>query len=378
MDAIKLDHYGHYLGPKDKNSLRLGFQNVNGFPATNYSEKNQATYDFLQTNEFDVFGAAKLNCHWKNMPQDHRLPIRTYKWFSAAHTSTTYNHTETPASNWQIGGVRIWSIDQMVHRISGQGSDQAGLSRWTWVRYRGKNQTAIRFVSGYRASKSSKGVTTAYAQQRSTLLTRNDSRCPRKAFLEDLYNEISKWQQEGDSLIIALDANEYMVQSPVSKTFEKCQLKEAIIKKYQGNTPATHNKGSKTIDYLEQLEIEAGGYLEGIPSDHQAVWVDIAYSSVLGHPLPPIMHPKARRLQCNDLRTTKALIDKWETFCKEHRLLEKAIMLENQATFPLNWEMQNTYKKLDKLRLDRIRAVEKLSKTKNGEHSLVSPITDNF
>mmetsp|Transcript_11776 Transcript_11776/g.17971 ORF Transcript_11776/g.17971 Transcript_11776/m.17971 type:complete len:91 (+) Transcript_11776:952-1224(+) len=90
------------------------------------------------------------------------------------------------------------------------------------------------------------------------------------------------------------------------------------------------------------------------------------------------MHPKARRLQCNDLRTTKALIDKWETFCKEHRLLEKAIMLENQATFPLNWEMQNTYKKLDKLRLDRIRAVEKLSKTKNGEHSLVSSTTDNF
>mmetsp|Transcript_2278 Transcript_2278/g.3284 ORF Transcript_2278/g.3284 Transcript_2278/m.3284 type:complete len:152 (+) Transcript_2278:90-545(+) len=149
----------------------------------------------------------------------------------------------------------------------------------------------------------------AYAQQRTTLLTREDIRCPRLVFVEDICNEISNWQEEGDSIVLAFDVNEPIVDSSISEALEHIRLKEAIINKYKGTPPATHNRGSHTIDGIFVscgLEIESGGYLgfgEGIPSDHCAAWVDIAYSNGLGHPLPPISRPKACRLQCNDPRT---------------------------------------------------------------------------
>lgn len=359
------ENYGHEIGPKNKDCCRIGFQNVNGFPATNYGEKNQATHGFLYTNEFDAFGAAELNRHWKNIPPDHRLQTRVSRWFPSAHTSVAYNTTESPKSDWQVGGVCVWSLNQMAHRVCGQGSDASGLGRWTWVRYRGKNQTSLRFVTAYRASKVSKGSSTVYAQQRNTLLKRDDSRCPRQAFVEDIGKEVKKWQEQGDAIIIALDANDDIVDSSLTKAFSKLQLVEAVINRHQGSPPATHNRGSKPIDGIftsKGIDIQACGYLpfgEGIPSDHRAVWIDFTYASTLGHALPPFARAKARRLQCTDPRVMNAFLDRWEQFCKDHKLLEKAIDLENRATSPLTKDMIEEYEWLDKMRSDGIRAAEK-------------------
>mmetsp|Transcript_30001 Transcript_30001/g.45923 ORF Transcript_30001/g.45923 Transcript_30001/m.45923 type:complete len:91 (-) Transcript_30001:16-288(-) len=85
-------------------------------------------------------------------------------------------------------------------------------------------------------------------------------------------------------------------------------MKEAIISKYGGQTLPTHNRGSVTIDEIFVslgITIFAGGFLDfedGIPSDHRAAWIDIEYSEILRHSLPPIIKPKTRRLHCNHPR----------------------------------------------------------------------------
>jgi len=56
-------------------------------------------------------------------------------------------------------------------------------------------------------------------------------------------------------------------------------------------------------------------------------------------------------------------LDHWETFCKTHALLEKAIELENEATYP---ELQARYEQLDRLRLTGIISAEKCHKLKMG------------
>jgi hypothetical protein len=46
----------------------------------------------------------------------------------------------------------------------------------------------------------------SYSQQVNFLYANNDGRCPRQAFLDDLKQEIEQRVQEGDQVIVMLDA----------------------------------------------------------------------------------------------------------------------------------------------------------------------------
>jgi len=167
---------------------------------------------------------------------DHRLHTRCHSWFEATHTAVAYNITKKPTTDWQVGGVHIWSRNQMTHRINQTGCDPTGLGRWIWVQYRGKNQTSVRFVSAYRPSQPFKGFNTAYAQQRHSMLKRNDNRCPRKEFVEDLNLEIGKWREKGDAIIIAVDVNEDIQSCEFTSMLQRHNIQE----KYCRSTKARH------------------------------------------------------------------------------------------------------------------------------------------
>jgi hypothetical protein len=47
----------------------------------------------------------------------------------------------------------------------------------------------------------------SYSQQVNFLDANDNDRCPRQAFLDDLKKEIDRWVQEGDQVIVMLDAN---------------------------------------------------------------------------------------------------------------------------------------------------------------------------
>jgi hypothetical protein len=56
--------WGLHPGIKMNDSLRLGFQNIGGFPESSSHPKNDLLRSFVLKNEFDIFGLAETNVNW--------------------------------------------------------------------------------------------------------------------------------------------------------------------------------------------------------------------------------------------------------------------------------------------------------------------------
>jgi hypothetical protein len=95
--------------------------------------------------------------------------------------------------------------------------------------------------------------------------------------IQDLALAIDQWKEEGDHIILGMDANEDARDGTVNDALMKLGLREAILDRHQDKSPqATHNrnKNRTPIDGIwisPSIYITVGGYLpfgEECPSDH--------------------------------------------------------------------------------------------------------------
>ena len=87
--------------------------------------------------------------------------------------------------------------------------DSTGLGRWSWSTFQGKNQLITRIITAYRPVKATNDhPTTVFAQQEKYFCEHGGYRNPREAFFEDLTNVIQEWLNDGNQIIIGIDANE--------------------------------------------------------------------------------------------------------------------------------------------------------------------------
>jgi hypothetical protein len=236
----------------------------------------------------------------------------------------------------------MWSIGKSVHRIVGKGRDPSGLGRWVWTRYRGRDQITIRIFMAYRPNPPTEGPCTVYAQHRHFLNTRQDDRCPRQAFLEDLCKDIHQAQQEGDNILVMLDGNEDSRSGDLHNAFFNIQLHEAILNRHGTDTPATYNRNQnrKPIDGIWSnisLTITAGGFCafdQVLPgTNHRTVWVEMHYKEAFGHIMPAIIKHQARRLQCKDPRCVDNFIRRYKQHIIENKLWRKRNFWNPKAPF---------------------------------------------
>jgi len=73
-------------------------------------------------------------------------------------------------------------------------------------------------------------------------------KCPKKAILHDLAKEISKWQADGETVIVLANFNEDVRSPELTQFFWKFDLIEALTNLNPGSAPATYSHGSKPID----------------------------------------------------------------------------------------------------------------------------------
>jgi hypothetical protein len=321
---------------------------------------------------------------WRYVSEEDKLINRLCYWWEHSHVNLAFNSNSTNRLVRQFGGTGLWSLGLMSHRIYGSGRDQSNLGRWAWTRYRGRNSTSVTIFMSYRPTPPQGDPFTDYAQQCQSLLQRNDLRCPRMAFLEDIKQAISKAQEEGDKVFLLLDGNENMNSGPLAETLSELGLAEAIIGRHGGNeSTVLQNESNTPIDGVwcsVGLHISAGGYLPYealVPhTNHIALWIDIDYEHILGHNLLPIVRPAMRRLQCQDPRSVKNFISGYKEFAikgyKEfaikNNLLARAKALEENACFPLTVEDQLAFEELDRLRCEGVeRAEKKCRKLKAGQ-----------
>jgi hypothetical protein len=61
--------FGDVITNKSSNTLRIGFQNVGGFPINKGKIKEDNTRMGLTKWEFDIFGCAETNLDWRILPE---------------------------------------------------------------------------------------------------------------------------------------------------------------------------------------------------------------------------------------------------------------------------------------------------------------------
>jgi hypothetical protein len=114
---------------------------------------------------------------------------------------------------------------------------------------------------------------------------------PPTGTLRNLFMECTKWMDEGNQLIIGIDANEDIRTSATAEFFQTLGLRNAILDKHsQWSPPATHNRNNQRqpIDGLfvtPGLQAVAAGYSgfgAGCPSDHLVSWADFTYTDAFG------------------------------------------------------------------------------------------------
>jgi hypothetical protein len=188
--------------------LRIGFWNCGGLPQKNNDPKNSMIRQWVTMYSFDVVGLSECNVYWPHLPIHQRLPERTLGWFETLHLSLAYlQEWHDIHTAYQVGGVLLWSLNRMAHRVMEKGSDIRGLGRWCWTKYRGKNGTTLRIVSAYRCVRNKSGNQSAWSQQEEQLISEGIDKDPREQFIIDLVGEITKWIEAGDLIILGLDLN---------------------------------------------------------------------------------------------------------------------------------------------------------------------------
>ena len=117
----------------------------------------------------------------------------------------------------QEGGTAMVAFGPLTQHIDLQHArDPTGLGRWVVMTLRGAQGFVTRVVCGYNPCGNSKLQSgTTYQQHRRYFLTKHkSSMCPRVKFREDLLAQLLEWRENGDWLIVCLDANEDIYKVP--------------------------------------------------------------------------------------------------------------------------------------------------------------------
>jgi hypothetical protein len=290
---LYIGFFGDEICVKNNNTLRIGFQNVEGLPTLPGKLKEDNIWSRIKKWGFDIFGIAEINLDCRVLNEQERFPHRTKEWWEHQHVSWAHNRNLPPRQARQYGGTALFSVNKAVHRVIGKGQDQSNLGCWSWTRYKGKGNHTFWIFVAYRPNPP-QGPFTVYAQHNSFFHTHARDICPQKAFLVDLCSEISSAMEIGDHVVLLIDGNWNMKDSDLSKALQQLSLQEIILSKHGREGPAT-SKCNSTSTPIDGIWMSLGlgydkcgcfAYDEVAPSDHRCLWVDLSFINAFGHNMP--------------------------------------------------------------------------------------------
>jgi hypothetical protein len=280
----------------------------------------------------------ETHIEWHNKGYRDEFQKLLVKAFGAARVdcSTTLDKSET--SPFKPGGTASAALGKMVHYVVKTGWDDTGCGLWSYITFNDKENKHITVINAYRVcSQHDPGDITASKQQHCIQYADDEMRPyvldPYKQALIDLQYIFQELQQEGDEVILFLDANQDERQTYQSqennecfktksgfhangsidgslRTFmSNCGLTNALTDVHLEQVPNTHVRGSKQIDFDLVTDgirpcIKAIGLLDEsiFKSDHRAIFLDLDLLLLFGAPPERLERPKFRNLKLDDPR----------------------------------------------------------------------------
>ena len=154
-------------------------------------------------------------------------------------------------------------------------------------------------------------------QQKRYLVSVESDVCPRETFRNDITEFITTCQRHGENIILCIDMNKYSnrTNGPLQQTLLR-NNKLIDVMKYRHDipTPATHNRGSKTIDAIfvsaPLADVESASWLrlgKGI-GDHRIAFIDIATEKIIEKDRHEIARKQNRQLQVQHETSLKTYV----------------------------------------------------------------------
>lgn len=268
---------------------RITIGNVNSFPLENDGH-NKHKLDRIKKvvidNDSDILLISEHNQNLRNM-QNAGNPIEIMKkWWKNTIVRASFLMSVNK-SYYEPGGTMIVTHTRSTaHTFSAQ-YDRFNLGRWNSITLQGKNGRHTTIISIYRPSKYQETYLrqTAYTSKRRKV---TPSISPEDMWYIDLRDVIQEKISLGHGVIVAGDFNDDLNDDNgrTIKFMAKLGLRELLIEKY-GKGPATHIRGTKTIDGVfatANIQMETGYYMtfDRSPSDHRWIVIDIHEKVLLG------------------------------------------------------------------------------------------------
>ena len=351
---------------KEEQCIRLMSQNVNGIGQEANSAKEIGIKDFILNNKIDIMAIQQLNVCWSKVSNINKIWDRFRRWRENHNISVAYDTTDKNANCHQPGGVALIAVGKITHTWESSGYDKEQLGRWAWSRYQGSYGRHLRVVSVYRPCINTQKIKSIYMKQYSYSLRKREGKCPRELFLNDLTEEIKKWKNMGDSIIIMGDFNQDVRSRKMRDWKEELELEDLLLERVEreGVKLNTYSGGHAPIDSImctQGIEVRKAGYLEfgeGV-GDHRPIFIDITISSTLGVNIPVSKSVKARRLKTNDPRIMKKYIETLRKFLKKSNMTNRVLELQSRITQPLDEDTAKEFEKLDRIRIQGMMTAER-------------------
>ena len=281
-----------YQDRGNEEDWRILIGNIGTFPHEN-DGKGKLKMDLLKhlytSSDSDIIMLSEHNLNTSNItdrPQDIMA-----QWVENSQGRFTEMKRKEDSTEWnersryEDGGTGIVTNRKATAHIIASGEDSRKMGRWNWVTVKGKLNQKTTFISIYKPQKTQRTYERQLAKLRDEgELLKDAEQC----WYEDLKRLVEEKNTEGNKVIIGGDFNDDLNRrkGKINKFMKKLGLKEAMMNRY-GAGPATHNRGSTTIDgiYIPKgMEIVQGGYIseKDSPGDHRFIWIDLTKSDVVG------------------------------------------------------------------------------------------------
>ena len=168
----------------------------------------------------------------------------------------SHNRNED-AEKFQEGGTAMMVYGNLIQQFNpkASGRDDLGLGRWTYMLFRGTNNTVTWVICGYSpCANKKKDSGTVYQQHRRHLINKlGEDTSPRSQFREDLLHQMRQWRRAGERLIQCLDANKNIYLGKLGRELTDLHglgMKEVVGDYTTRQLGATYFWGSAPIDAI--------------------------------------------------------------------------------------------------------------------------------
>lgn len=204
-------------------------------------------------------------------------------------STVAHNKYQPKINLGQQGGCAVIALGEICQyaKVTKGGNDHRNLGRVSSMVFYVNPQQRFRLASGYNVGRSKpEGLQTVYQQQLRYIQNEGLETNPRRLMRDDLLEQMKNWLQQGERIMLYLDANENVLEGPLCQGLMALGFSPAAHMMH-GHIPNTHVSGSECIDEvwvsygIEVTGVQVLSFHQSV-GDHRSFLVDVTTRSTIG------------------------------------------------------------------------------------------------